>query len=165
MLKVAEKEGYFHRSLKSVGRSPFSLPRSLLLGLCLSAVTFYDCFTFSICLQSKLLTRSNDHQCWRPNNTSAANAFLVCLEPVAVSGGCKMPFVAAGEANRALSNPLAEFEGPLQGEGKRGVKKGRKGKGRNGGRKHPVKQISGYGLGVRRSFVCVVSRRRATPID
>ena len=33
-------------------------------------------------------------------------------------------------------------------------------KGRNGGWKHPMKQISGYGLRVR----CVVSRRRATPI-
>jgi len=59
-------------------------------------------------------------------HTSAANAFLVCLEPTARVWWLQMSFFTTGEANRALPNPLAEFEGPLQGEGKRGGKERKK---------------------------------------
>ena len=64
-------------------------------------------------------------------NDSAANAFLVYLEPIERVLWLQMFFTGRG-ANSAPPNPLAGFEGPLQGggekEGKEGIEIGKDGR-------------------------------------
>jgi len=70
--------------------------------------------------------------------TRSQTHFLMCLEPIERVRWLQMSFSPRWVAKSALLNLLAVFEGPLEGEGMRGKKGKRQGKGKGKRRdKHP----------------------------